>query len=173
MASSHYGLYISSRHSRVEVLNSSKSTVLYSVEVQPSMPQLYIFRPSTKMPCDQLIAIATFRRFFSNVDIQMGNDEHLKLQRKNVLSSIHIFNVAGFEWGWRRDGVITGDLKLINVASNQTIATFHQACSSSRKMLGIFVVFGTHQTQIIDAIIVTGLVKLGYPRLVQSVVCGA
>lgn len=171
MVSSYYGLYISSCHSRVEVLNSSKRTVLYSVEVQPSKPQLYIFRPSATMPCDQLIAMATFRRFFSNIDIQMCNGEHLKLQRKNVLSSIHIFNVAGFVWGWRRDGVITGALKLINVASNRTIATFHQASSISGKTLGIFAVFGTYQAPVIDAIIVTGLAKLGHQWLVQSMIC--
>jgi hypothetical protein len=126
-----------------------------------------------KMPCDQLIAIATFRRFLSHIDIQMGNHEHLELQRKNILSSIHIFKVAGFRWGWRRDGVITGDLKLINVASNQTIATFHQACSPSGKMLGMFAVFGTYQAPIIDVIIVTGLAKIGHHRLAQTMACGA
>jgi hypothetical protein len=120
------------------------------------------------MPCDQLIAIATFRTFFSNIDIQMGNSEHLKLRPKNLLSSTHIFKVTGFEWGWRRDGVTTGDLKLINAASNQTIATFQQACPSSVKMLGIFALFGTYQAPTVDAIIVTGLAKLGHRRLAQS-----
>jgi hypothetical protein len=61
-----------------------------------------------------------------------------------------------------------GNLKLIN-ESNRAIATFHQTSSWSGKMLGISTVFGIHRSPIVDAVIGTGLAKLGYQWLAQSI----
>lgn len=172
MDTSYYGLYISSCYGRVEVLDRSKSAVHYRAEVQPSKPQLYIYRPLTEMFCDEIIALATFRRFSSAINIQIYDGEHLNMRRKNLLSSTHTLRVAGRGWSWGRDGIMKGNLRLINVASNRTIATFHKKTSSSGKMLGIFAVFGTYQSQVLDAVIVTGLAKLGHQWLAQSMACG-
>jgi hypothetical protein len=65
-----------------------------------------------------------------------------------------------------------GNLKLINEESNRAIATFQQTSSCPGKMLGVFTVFGTHRSPIVDAVIVTGLAKLGYQWLAQSIACG-
>jgi hypothetical protein len=172
MTPSYYGLYISSCYGRVEVLDRSKSAVLYRAEVQPCKPQLYIYRPLIEMHCDEILALATFHRFSSAITIQIYDGEHLNMCRKNLLSSTHTFRVAGLKWSWRRDGIMKGNLKLINEESNRTIATFHQTSSWSGKMLGIFTVFGTHRSPIVDVVIVTGLAKLGYQWLAQSIACG-
>lgn len=167
MGPSYYGLYVSSYPGRVEVLDSGKRAVLYRAKIQPSKPELYILRPSAKMPCGEFVALATFRRFSSDVDIQICHGQHLKMRRKSLLASVHTFSVAGIGWGWRRDGLITSDLRLIQFENKRTIATFQKASSCSGKMLGIFAVFGTHQPPTIDAIIVTGLAKLGHQWVVQ------
>ncbi|EFZ03873.1 hypothetical protein X797_011137 [Metarhizium robertsii] len=172
MTPSCYGLYISSCYGRVEVLDRNKSAVLYRAEVQLSKPQLYIYRPLTEMFCDEIVALATFRRFSSAINIQIYDGEHLDMRRKNLLSSTHTLRVEGRRWSWRRDGILKGNLRLINVTSNRTIATFHKKTSWSGKMLGIFTVFGTHQSPVLDAVIVTGLAKLGYQWLAQSMASG-
>lgn len=160
----YYGLYMSSRYDKVEVLDYTKSTVLYSAQIQKSKPQISIFRPSDEMLCEELVALVTFHKLSSDIGIQMRDGRQLNMKRKHVLSKISRVENATFEWSWKGNDLISGNLRLIEDESN-TVAKLIEASSWSRRGLGYIAISGHFSSSIIDEIVVTGLAKLGYRLL--------
>jgi hypothetical protein len=94
----YYGLYHSSRYDRVEILNSPKSSLFYSAEIQRSGPQLSIFHPSAQARCDELVALATFRLLSFKINVEMRDGQQLTLQRNGLLSNTHKLKGAKYQW---------------------------------------------------------------------------
>lgn len=150
-----------------------KSKVLYAVKIERSKPQLSIFRPLAGSSHEQLIALATFRRLSSIVDVQMRDGRQLKMHHKSFRFGIHTFKAVGSIWSWRRDGLITNNLRLVDEESNGTIAILTEEFSWSGRKFGTITIFGNYRSSTIDAIVVTGLAKLGHQRLARKLLAAA
>lgn len=153
---------------RVEVLDSTKSSVLYNAQVQKLHPKLSLFRPSVFAPYDELLAIATFHRFSGSVSVQMKDGQHLDMRRNSPLSTIHTFDILGLKWSWIGGRLSTQGLRLIDKANGRTIAIYCRDTPLLGKILGIIVIFGTYRSSIVDMIIASGLAKIGYKSIIHK-----
>lgn len=161
MGQFYYGIYISSRCDRVEILDSTKSSVLYSAQIQKRQLQLSLFRPSERTPCEELIALVTFHRFSSRVDIRMSDGRQLNTHRRH-LSSTHRLKTEKFRWSWRQERLTSRNFSLIDDEGSSIIAKLTQASSPSGRQLGNIITFENYKLSVIDVIVVTGLLALGY-----------
>ena len=143
MARLNYGLYVSSRHDRLEILDSNKRAAIYVAKIQSKKTQISVFRQSEQLPFEELVAVVTFRRFSSKVDIRMRDGSQGSLYRKTVLSTTYKFETEGIEWNWKREGLISGNLRLIDMENNETIAKLTEcACQSRRQLCNMAILVG-------------------------------
>lgn len=155
-------LYYRDGHSRLEVLDSDKQTVLYIVYRTSSKPHLTICRAPTRNSPERMVGQVSFHHFSSDIDLNMV-EVPVTMKKKGMLSSGYSVSGDGIRWRWERDGALTSNLKLVDeVGGRGVLATFENASWSVKKQ-GRLVV-GVEGGWEWDVVVVTGLARVEYQR---------
>lgn len=152
-------LYYRDGHSRLEVLDSDKQTVLYIVYRTSSKPHLTICRaPTYNNTPEKMVGQVSFHHFSSDIDLNMVGGE-VTMKKKGMLSSTYHVSGDGIRWRWERDGALTSNLKLVDeMGGKGVLATFENASWSVKKQ-GKLVV-GVDGGREWDVVVVTGLARV-------------
>lgn len=171
MTSRELHLYYRDGHSRLEVLDSDKQTVLYVVYRTSSKPHLTICRAPTHKTPERMVGQVSFHHFSSAIDLNMV-DGPVTMKKQGMLSSTYNVSGEGIRWKWERDGALTSNLKLVDeMGGRGVLATFENASWSVKKQGKLLVrVEGGWEW---DVAVVTGLAKVEYQRRSQSTQNGA
>lgn len=161
-----YGLYLSPRRDRIEVLDYTKSAVLYSAQLQRHKPQLSVFFHSPLSIYHDLIGLANFRRFSTSVDLHLRDGQNFNLRcRRFFPVKIDAVKTFGYTWIWTENW--NRDLTLVDKTTGSLLATFYGDAMPGKR-LGQIVLLKSYPPSMRDAIIVMAFAKLGYKRLARS-----
>lgn len=165
-------LYYRDGHSRLEVTDSDKQTILYTVHRASSKPHLTIFRAPTPYGRGFIIAQVSFHHFSSAINLDVPAPvPPLAMRKTSKLSSNYEVHGRDINWRWERDGAMTSNIRLVDCVGGGVLARFENASFSTKKQ-GTLIVWGRPSWEVLDAIIITGLAKVEYQRRSSAAVAG-
>ncbi|KAJ5370418.1 uncharacterized protein N7496_006510 [Penicillium cataractarum] len=164
-------IYYRDGHSRLEVIDSNKRTVLYVVHRASSKPHLTIFRAPTPSSGGFIIGQVSFHHFSSAIELDVPQAP-LSMQKTSKMSSNYEIHGKDLSWRWERDRALTSNIRLVDNLGGGVLARFENASFSVKKQ-GTLTLLRTPTWEMLDAIIITGLAKIEYQRRSNSSRSGA
>lgn len=160
-------LYYRDGHSRLDIKDSDKHTVLYTVHRASSKPHLTIFRAPSASSGGFIIGQVSFHHFSSAIELD-GPGPPLAMRKTSKMSSNYEVHANGINWRWERDKALTSNIRLVDNFGGGVLARFENASFSVKKQ-GTLSIMGSPTWDMLDAIIITGLAKVEYQRRSNSV----
>lgn len=103
--------YYRDGHSRVEVTDFDKRTVLYIAYRTSSKPHLTLCRVPIKDEPERLVGQVSYHHFKSKIDLNCVKIP-INMEKAGLISSNFEVRGPGIQWTWGRHGATTSNLKL-------------------------------------------------------------
>lgn len=155
-------LYFQDGHSRVEITDFDKRTVLYVVYRNSSKPHLTLCEASMKGESDRFIGQISYHHFKSKIDMHYARSP-INMEKAGFMSSDFQVNGPGIQWAWERDGAMTSNLELVD-EHGSVMAQFESSTWSKDKLGKITIHKWPPAQDVLDIILLTGMAKIEYQR---------
>ena len=150
----------------MRILDEDKVTQLYTISSNSgslfsSKPHMRIYRGVSETP-DSMVGTASFHATSRRVDMEF-HGKAVDLSTDSMFTRTHVFRSGTEMLKWKRDGILTADLVLMN-ARKEWIAKFLNASFSISKQGKLEIVNRDLDGEILDQVVISGMAMIEQER---------